>query len=158
MPDSTFDTKIIDADDVTHIVRYPGSSKEMLRRRTVRAIESVNNYEKLWKIKTNTNKFQIINISKKRPLDKEIDGTPINFTKSGILLGMKLSTTGLTQFANKKIQKAKQELFKLKHFSKFNAKKNSVYTRHSCNLTLIMPLFLQMFFCYKHTQITENTK
>lgn len=68
----------------------------------LRAIESVNNYERQWKMKTNTNKFQIINISNKRPLVIAIDGTPINFTKAGMLLGLKLSTTGLTQFANGK--------------------------------------------------------
>lgn len=120
--ESPYDRKIIYADDITQIARYPGPSKEMLRRRTVRAIETVNDYEKQWKIKTNTTKFKIINISKKRRPQIEINGSVINYARTGTLLGLTLGTTGLTNFVNKKLQRAKQELMKLRRFSNFEAK------------------------------------
>lgn len=73
MPDTPYDKKIIYADDVTQRVRYPGSSKEIFRRRTIKALEAVSKYERQLKIKTSTKKFEIISISKKKPPDITIE-------------------------------------------------------------------------------------
>lgn len=49
IPTSQYDRKTIYADDVTQIIRYPGPSKEILRRRTIRAIEEVVLHEQVTK-------------------------------------------------------------------------------------------------------------
>lgn len=109
IPVSVYDHKHIYADDITQIIRYPGSSKEILKRRTTRAIEEVNKYEKERKIKTNMNKFQIIGVSKIKQLEINRDGAVINHSRTGMLLGITIATTGLSQFVNQTIQKGNTE-------------------------------------------------
>lgn len=62
------------ADDISQFVRYAGKSKEFLRRKTFKAITEINEFEKKWKINSNLNKFQIIQISKLNPLPITING------------------------------------------------------------------------------------
>ena len=44
---------VVYADDVTQIIRYRGRSKNMLRLETQREIGKINEYERMWKIRTN---------------------------------------------------------------------------------------------------------
>ena len=69
------------ADDITQIVPYVGKSKNMQAYTTSRAITHINNYEHKWKIKTNQDKFQVINIGRYDTVD--IPRHNIEHTKSG---------------------------------------------------------------------------
>lgn len=72
----------------------------------IRVTETINKFEKQWKIKTNTSKFKIISISKKRPPQLiEISGSIINYTRTGMFLEMTTATSELTQFVNKNYRK-----------------------------------------------------
>lgn len=67
-------------DDVTQIIQYPGKSKLMAQRPTIREIEPQTAFEKSWKIKTNTNKFTVLRLggeAKIRSLPTKIY-TPLN--------------------------------------------------------------------------------
>lgn len=110
------------ADDITQIVRYPGKSKEFLRRKTIRAIEEVNTYEKKWKITTNQSKFQILHVSKNKPLPIEINRIKIPYSPEVSILGLKLVRTGIKSHIKEKLKKAKLAFTKLKRFSKMTPK------------------------------------
>ena len=52
------------ADDITQIIALPGHPREIANN-TKHAIEQINKNENKWKIQTNSNKFQIMNISRR---------------------------------------------------------------------------------------------
>lgn len=110
------------ADDITQVIKYHGASKEMLKRKTERAIQEVNNFETKWKIKTNANKFKILHISKLNPRPIEINGTIIPYTRSAKALGMKISRTGIQGHIQERHNLAKIALAKLKRFSHMTPK------------------------------------
>ena len=128
-------TEIIFADDVTQIVQYMGPSKKMLALKTQRAIERINEYEKLWKIKTSKNKFKILSISKLKPEEITIENRIVPFANEISILGLKITRTGLGRHINDRIRMAKTELSKLKRFSALSPKiKTHMYK------TLIRPV------------------
>lgn len=104
------------ADDVTQLVTYHGPSKELMRRKTVRAITELNNYELKWKIRTNSNKFKIMYVSKYNPPPIMINNQQIPYTNSATMLGLTLKTTGITQHVKQKRVQASTTLRKLKRF------------------------------------------
>lgn len=106
------------ADDITQIVTYQGKSKQFLQRYTERAIRALNEYEYRWKIRTNPNKFQILHVSKQRPLPVTIDNRAINFTNRAKLLGLTLKKTGFSTHVKEKKGQALNALKKLRRFSK----------------------------------------
>ena len=67
LPQSDLSTDVIFADDVTQVVEYRGNDREQLAVQTEREIVRVNEFEKVWKIKTNPTKFKMISISKTHP-------------------------------------------------------------------------------------------
>lgn len=110
------------ADDITQIVHYYGPSKEMLRRKTQRAIEELNSYEKRWKIRTNNNKFQMIHISKYNPLPITVDNQNIRYVRSAKLLGLMIKSTGKTSHVKGQRNKANMTFKKLRRFKKLSPK------------------------------------
>ena len=64
---------IVYTDDVTQIIISQYRSKHDLINRTRHEIARINRFEKAWKIKTNTNKFQKLPIAQKNspPITKE---------------------------------------------------------------------------------------
>lgn len=104
------------ADDITQIIPYPGKSKEMLRLRTQREIERVNHFEKLWRIKTNTNKFKILRLGTRTGNDIVIDEEVIEFTNEGKVLGLTITTNGYAKHVDTRIIQAKRTLQKLYRF------------------------------------------
>lgn len=114
---TAFSEHILFADDITQIVMYPGKSKEMAARCTQTAIESINKYEKLWKIKTNTRKFKVIPIGKQRTNKLEIEGNEIEYSTGGQILGLKITKGGYAQFIKEKKQNLNHTLSKLSRFS-----------------------------------------
>ena len=115
-------TDVLFADDITQIVEYHHGSKNMLAARCKREIERINRYEKLWKIKTSTNKFKILSISATAPAPVAINNNNLQFAESISMLGLKLTRTGFNQHLNERINKAKTELTKLKRFRNLTPK------------------------------------
>ena len=68
---------VVYADDVTQIIRYRGRSKNMLRLETQREIGKINEYERMWKIRTNMRKFTITPVEGRRKDKVEIDGSKV---------------------------------------------------------------------------------
>ena len=126
---------IIFADDSTQVITYPGKSKQMLARRTKREIEKLNQYEKLWKLNTNKNKFQIISVSAVKPVDIEIDNQIIPFKQSATILGLTINTRGTSVHLRGRTGYAKTQVQKLKRF-----KDMSTNTRLYLYKTLIRPI------------------
>lgn len=110
------------ADDITQIIHYHGPSKEMLKRKTQRAIEELNSFERKWKIKTNNTKFQMVHISKYNPLPITVDNQNIRYTRSAKILGLTLKGTGITAHIKDQRNKAYTTLKKLRRFKKLNPK------------------------------------
>ena len=104
------------ADDNSQSVIYPGRGREALARRTASEIERINHYERLWKIRTNHNKFQLVSISSTKPKDVVVNGNLIPFKKNVKILGLTLTTHGLSHHINQRKARANHQLTKLKRF------------------------------------------
>ena len=110
--------RVIFADDVTHIVTDPGKSKQRLAFKTEREIQSVTDFEKKWKIRTNPTKFEILSISATKPTNIHINGQEINFAKTVTSLGLKIGSRGFSQHITEKAKRGKATLNKLNRFKK----------------------------------------
>lgn len=103
MPQPTpYNNYVVFADDVTQIVAYPGKSKEFLAMHTKNAIESINQYEKKWKIQTNITKFKIIPVGRMNSALIVADGDIYEYANEGIVLGLKITRTGYKSFIMEK--------------------------------------------------------
>ena len=118
-------TNVLFADDVTQVIEYHHRSKQMAARRTERAILDVNNYERMWKIKTNQNKFKVLPISVKKPAPLTIEGTNVNFSNNAQILGLTLGRSGLKTHISAKIAIAKGRINRLKRFRHLKPKTKS---------------------------------
>ena len=122
LPHSNLSTDVIFANDVTQVVEYRGNDREQLAVQTEREIVRVNEFEKVWKIKTNPTKFKMISISKTHPYPISVDDNNRDFTNDVNLLGLTLKRTGFTSHIQNKIYLAKQQLLKLQRFYKLDPK------------------------------------
>ena len=98
IPQPLVDTDYLQyADDITQIIALPGNPKAIANN-TKLAIEQINNYENKWKIQTNINKFQIINVSRRNTAQVIVNRKEINYTKKKKkkILGMTYSTHGIS--------------------------------------------------------------
>lgn len=105
------------ADDITQIIRYPGQSRELCKRRTEAAIQEVNEFERKWKIKTNAAKFQVLHPSKRKPSNITQQGRAIRFSRVVKILGLKVNCSGIQPHVSERRSLASQALSKLKRFS-----------------------------------------
>ena len=118
-PDSTY---IAYADDITQIISYKGSYR-MLAKKTTKAIKTINDFEKKWKIKTNTNKFTIIPMYRENKANITIDNNTLDYKTSGTILGLKINTRGIIPQVSNRKQKATSsltQLFRFKNLSQRN--------------------------------------
>ena len=116
-PPTPYSNYIMYADDITQIVSHPSKSKEIMKRATQRAINHINTYENKWKIKTNTQKFQIIPIARQNPPPLPINNTNIPYTREGKLLGLTVTPTGMTKHIEQRVAQAKRTMTKLQRFT-----------------------------------------
>ncbi len=105
------------ADDITQIITSQSKSKQMMKIKVEREIERINRYEKMWKIKTNEQKFTIIPIAQQKTKTLTINGKNIETKTEGTLLGLKLQSRGLIGHATERIHKGKYTLSQLWRFS-----------------------------------------
>ena len=108
---SIFNNNNIYADDITQIISY--KSEKFLKKITESEVKKINEYENIWKINTNMNKFQIIPLPGNRKEKIEIDNKQIEYSPSGISLGMKISKAGFNAHTNQRIAIAKSAIPKL---------------------------------------------
>ena len=115
LPDPPGNTHYISyADDITQIVPYSGKGKYMHAYTTSRAITHVNRYEHKWKIQTNKDKFQVINIGTHRTVD--IPHHNIAHSTSGKALGLNIYSTSLTRHIKQRRNIANAQMNKLYRF------------------------------------------
>ena len=108
------------ADDVTQVILEQNRSKNLLARKTIREIERLNNYENLWKIKTNKNKFQILSISKTKPAKIYINNVEIPFTDEIKVLGLTMKFNGITKHLTNRMLEARKRRSALRRFYKLD--------------------------------------
>ena len=121
-------TNICYADDVTQVVRCWGNSKNKMAIVTSREIEKINTYEKEWKIRTNLNKFKIVQIEGKRETKIKVGTSEIEYSREGVALGVTISSTGFSKHANNRINLAKGQLYKLFSFKNLSTdNKRTIY-------------------------------
>ena len=107
------------ADDITQIIRHKARGKhEALAKKTSRAIQKINTFEKKWKIKTNTNKFKIIPISRRKKAPIIVDNRTLPYTNEGKVLGLKITTSGISDQVAYRKQIALANLDKIQRFKK----------------------------------------
>ena len=128
------DMDVIFADDITQVIIHEGNREEAAIQ-TEREVVRVNNYEKLWKIKTNKNKFRMITASRTHPAPISIDDENLPFNENVNILGLTLKRTGTLSHIVSKIGHAKSQLLKLRRFYKI---KPELMIR--LYLTLIRPI------------------
>ena len=107
------------ADDITQIVTCPNNHR-YLAIQTGRAITQINDFEKLWKIKTNISKFKIINISRRNTVGIDTPDRYYEYTNEGKILGLNFNTTGFAKHHKIRIGIAKNTLAKLQQFCNLN--------------------------------------
>ena len=115
------------ADDITQITAT-GNNHRYVARLTERAIEHVNKFEKKWKIKTNTNKFNIIPISRRKTDNIQVGNLSLEYQRSGKVLGLNIKSNGISKQVAVRKQIAMDNLNKIqrfKHLSK--AAKTKLY-------------------------------
>lgn len=110
------------ADDVTQIVSYPGRSKLMAQRATIKEVEAQNKYERLWHIKTNITKFSILRLGARGQDELIIDEDLYDTQARGKILGLNISTTGFTPHVTQRKILATKALTKLYRFYNFPQK------------------------------------
>ena len=117
-PPGAGSTDVLFADDVTQIIEHHHRSRKFLARKTEREINRINQFENLWKIKTNRNKFKLLSISLEKPEPVRIDGTIINIAQEITVLGFKLRRTCFNKHIHSRLGIANGTLTKLKRFRK----------------------------------------
>ena len=95
----------------------PSKSKKFMARRVQTEINKLNCYEKLWKIKTNTNKFKIIPLATKTTEPITINHIQIQYSKDGNILGIHINKTGLLGHVAHTRNKSIQALSTLRRFT-----------------------------------------
>ena len=75
-------------------------------RHTEIAIKNIHTFDAKWKIRTNTNKFQIIPLFHGPRTQIKINDTHIPSTTQGTILGLTITTNGLQTHVNKRLQTA----------------------------------------------------
>ena len=123
------------ADDVTQIVGYPGRSKAMAQRALVTALESQNEFENKWKIKTNINKFKIIRLGSRDQDEIITNDTVHETTGRGTILGLTITKTGYYEHVKNRRNIALQSLIKLYRFKDMPTKIKTQLVK-----TLVLPI------------------
>ncbi|KAF2355151.1 Reverse transcriptase domain [Trinorchestia longiramus] len=88
-------------DDITELT-LSHHFHNMAARLTTRTINQINDYERKWKIQTNTDKFKLIVISRRKKQEVFIHDSPLPYDNAGKILGLYLSSHGYAQHIKQK--------------------------------------------------------
>merc|ERR1712002_1233144 len=109
------------ADDITQIVEYRGVGKyPEAAKKTAKSIKKINDFEKKWKIKTNTNKFKVLPMSRRLTAPLDVDGSTLSYTTEGKVLGLKISSKGIQKQVPHRKAIARANLTKIKRFQRLS--------------------------------------
>ena len=125
------------ADDVTQLIH--ANREPLLNRLTIRAIDRLNDYERTWKIKTNTDKFVLIPIGHRPTLPVIINDRTIPYASNGKVLGLRLSTNGYKSHITNNIQSAQVRLARLYRFRQLSAPNRRKLYNAYVDSTLLYP-------------------
>ncbi len=128
-------TDIMYADDITQVISSPSKSKLMMKAKVEREIERINKFERMWKIKTSEEKFKIIPMAQFKTKKIMVNGTEIETTNNGKLLGLNISLTGFVCHITKTIKKGNGILTQLRRFRNLTPKMKSILVK-----TLLVPV------------------
>lgn len=118
LPDTEY---ICFADDISQIISTP--NYKTTAHNTEHAIQQINTFENKWKIRTNQSKFTIIPLNRKNTDIIQINDQHIPYTNKGKILGLNISTSGITpQITQKKATALSQlsKLYRFRHLSPHN--------------------------------------
>jgi hypothetical protein len=104
------------ADDITQIT-HGKYTPQYAAKQTEHAIQQINTFENKWKILTNTNKFKIIPVSRRKTSDIYIEDQYFPYTSHGTVLGLKFSTNGFSSQITSRQAIAYKNLNKLYRFT-----------------------------------------
>ena len=159
IPEPLVDTDYLQyADDITQIIALPGNPRAIANN-TKLAIEEINNYENKWKIQTNINKFQIMNVSRRNTAPVIVNRKEINYTNKTKILGMTYSTHGMSPQVEIRKTMAMKTLTRIQRFRNLSEKnKRKLY------LTIVRPQLLYPIIplntisktAHKKLQIVQN--
>lgn len=90
--------------------------------KVAREVTRINNYEFKWKIKTNTNKFQILSISKSKPATIIINNNQLNYSSKITTLGLTIGRCGISQHIKERAGRAGAALTRIKRFKNLKEK------------------------------------
>ena len=107
---------IMYADDVTQIITHPSKSRNFMVNKIQKEINTINTYEKKWKIKTNMSKFKVIPLAIRKTKPIHIEGNLIQYSNEGNILGMHINKTGYKHQAKHNKNKATLALNLLRRF------------------------------------------
>ena len=148
IPEPLLDTDYLQyADDITQIIALPGNPRAIANN-TKHAIEQINNYENKWKIQTNINKFQIMNVSRRNTAPVIVNRKEINYTNKTKILGMTYSTHGISPQVEIRKAMAMKTLTRLQRFRNLSEKNK----RKLC-LTIVRP---QQFYTQSFHQTVSQ--
>jgi len=163
MPAPIPDTDYITfADDITQIISVPNNyPAKAIANNTKYAIEQINTFENKWKIQTNTNKFNIIPFHryKTSPVNIEHNQTPIQYSKTGKVLGLHIGTFSYNNHVTVRKNIANNNLNKLFRFKHLNTQlKRTLYisTVRSALTYPIIPLHTVSDRQMKSLQTVQN--
>jgi hypothetical protein len=123
IPDPDVDCyQLLYADDITHIITCYYKNRRAMAQAAVRDIGRVNAFERLWKIKTNKNKFKIIPLCQKVTHPIIIDGELYPYSQSGSMLGFLIKPHGYGSHVSSRCGMAKSRLNQLRRFSSLTQK------------------------------------
>ena len=129
IPEPLVDTDYLQyADDITQIIALPGNPRAIANN-TKLAIEQINNYENKWKIQTNINKFQIMNVSRRNTAPVIFNRKEINYTNKTKILGMTYSTHGISPQVEIRKAMAMKTLTRLQRFRNLKQMKTLLNNR-----------------------------
>ena len=116
------------ADDITQTIR--GTNYNDVEHVWCAETSRVNEFEKDWLIKTNPNKFKMVNIQSKKPRIFRSERLDVICESSNEVkvLGMTITSHGISKHIANNIQQAKNQLYKIKRFKNLSmANKRKLY-------------------------------
>ena len=140
IPEPLVDTDYLQyADDITRIIALIGNSRAIANN-TKLAIEQINNYENKWKIETNINKFQIVNVSRRNTAPVIVNRKEINYTNKTKILGMTYSTHGISPQVEIRKAMAMKTLTRLQRFRNLSEKNKRKLYLTIVRMQLLYPI------------------
>ena len=129
------------ADDVTQITYSYSTSVNYIAKITQRAIKSINDYERKWKIKTNMNKFHLSQMQRKKTGVVRIDDTPIEYKKyDAKMLGLHFQYSSIIKNVTHRKNLADLALSKLYRFKGLSQKNLSKLYTSMVRSALVYPV------------------